>query len=505
MTYIQPLLEPLFIIFIITSGAVLLRRLGYSLSFWLLPLGLLCGMCQFVVINYSQVLLPVTSSPLVTMSVMLSILLVCVIYLYRNSLLPTGKQIYYIQLSLALVAVSILVITELNLVKFHYDSYLYLLTGRYIANNDIGNIISLYAQKRFGSAAIIHSSAESFDRLYLRSITPLLSLTTLSLFPYFLYHGFKEKITAHKARLIIGLVSSLGVVLLVTNHSYLFHSFYINGHMIFASLMLVFIGAGWLIASEADIGDNGKALIILQALAVIVMIATRPEGALVVGVAMLPQVLSKHLTDVHKRLILYSFGVGVLLTQAFLVKISVAQNSFDPASLLEPQRLGFIILGLGSIFSAKLLFSKFAMKNSERLLWLTEFGLWALLGLYYLRGGKATIAIRKALNAFYENFVLGKGDWDALIVGLTLLTLAALVVKSISQRQILRFPVTAFIPLSLIIGVLRGGGYRVGNGDSFNRAILHLVPAATLFILVALLSSYLKSQEKIKPPAKKVN
>jgi hypothetical protein len=51
----------------------------------------------------------------------------------------------------------------------------------------------------------------------------------------------------------------------------------------------------------------------------------------------------------------------------------------------------------------------------------------------------------------------------------------------------LRFPLTSFIPVFVLLAYLRDGGYRVGEGDSLNRMLMQFVPLAVLYVGVALL------------------
>ena len=66
----------------------------------------------------------------------------------------------------------------------------------------------------------------------------------------------------------------------------------------------------------------------------------------------------------------------------------------------------------------------------------------------------------------------------ALVIGVILLTDAP-------YRLLLRFPLTASIPMFLLFAFLRGSPYRVGETDSLNRMLIHIVPLAILFVVSA--------------------
>jgi len=88
--------------------------------------------------------------------------------------------------------------------------------------------------------------------------------------------------------------------------------------------------------------------------------------------------------------------------------------------------------------------------------------------------------------SIYENFIVGQGAWGLSIVFLTMITLLVLIfIKNSDNLTILRFSVTTFVPIMIISAYLRGGAYRIGPGDSFNRMFIQIVPIVILFIILS--------------------
>ena len=64
----------------------------------------------------------------------------------------------------------------------------------------------------------------------------------------------------------------------------------------------------------------------------------------------------------------------------------------------------------------------------------------------------------------------------------------------------LRFPVTSFVPVALLLVYFRGNPYRIGVGNLLNRMWVHIVPLAILFVVAAASSrrwGYPESESKV--------
>ena len=85
-----------------------------------------------------------------------------------------------------------------------------------------------------------------------------------------------------------------------------------------------------------------------------------------------------------------------------------------------------------------------------------------------------------AVDATLRN-VLFDGLWGVSLAVLVLLLLQGAIATALDRVDALLFGVVGFVPLGLVLGLVRGGsGYRVGAGDSLNRMIIHVVPLAVL-------------------------
>ena len=68
---------------------------------------------------------------------------------------------------------------------------------------------------------------------------------------------------------------------------------------------------------------------------------------------------------------------------------------------------------------------------------------------------------------------------------LGLLVFAALVLFPFRDQVHLRYPLTTFVPLALLLAYLREGGYRTSQVDSLVRMVMQFVPLALLLVIAA--------------------
>jgi hypothetical protein len=115
--------------------------------------------------------------------------------------------------------------------------------------------------------------------------------------------------------------------------------------------------------------------------------------------------------------------------------------------------------------------------------------LWTAEGLLWLALLAAAVREPRTLVASVwhtgRNLLAGEGMWGLSLILLGLMVLAALILFRTPHQVFLRFPLTTYLPLVLLLAYLRGGAYRSGESDSLNRMWMHVVPLAVLFVIVA--------------------
>ena len=152
-----------------------------------------------------------------------------------------------------------------------------------------------------------------------------------------------------------------------------------------------------------------------------------------------------------------------------------------------------LCLGIITALAMPLLFSRLFNGISKYILPVVETSLWMVLLAATLYNKKTFIISTIATT---ENIFMGVGFWGYSLIVLGALFVGGLCLSNTPDRVFLRFPVTTFIPLGLILAFLRNAPYRVGAFDSFNRMFLHIVPLAILFVVSSALGARKISPQK---------
>jgi hypothetical protein len=463
-------IEIITIIAMLVGGSALIRVVG--VRGWALPfLGFITGLCTFIIFGMFQAITPLTSNPILTIA-----LTAIVPLLIWGVCVRLGKDVG-ISLRASIIVViafvlAVLLVRESNLVNWHTDSFRYIMTSSLIAGDNYDSVSVNLVTKRMLSVPLIHSPAHLVGEYYLRSVTPLLALSTLGTVAWMLWAGMKRKL--NKKTLTVFVIA--GLLLLATTNRFVFHAFYINGHLLFGVLVLILAGSSWLLAMNKDVPR--KALLTLMAIAIPALVVTRAEASLVAGLALLPLLLSNLVTFRHKAILLGVLGASMVVWQSFSTLIYIREG-VD----VHVYTYGLLIAGIGVLMAIPLLRWKQLTKHSEQLLWLTEGTLWLTVLLLNL---KQPDLLLQSFKSIIQNVLLGSGSWGASFVLLSVLFMGVLLFARMPHQVYLRFAVTTFVPLALLLVLLQEGSYRAGNGDSLNRMWIQVIPLAVVYITAAM-------------------
>jgi hypothetical protein len=100
-----------------------------------------------------------------------------------------------------------------------------------------------------------------------------------------------------------------------------------------------------------------------------------------------------------------------------------------------------------------------------------------------LLGAREPGIVYRSMIATYRNLVRNEGGWgtSASDAGQCYSSSSPSCLPTAEDRALI-FTVATFVPLGLLLALLREGEYRVGPGDSLNRMLLHIVPIAVVAI-----------------------
>ncbi len=358
-----------------------------------------------------------------------------------------------------------------NLVNFTPDSFRYLTTAGLLNGGRLDDASPFLLESRVLAVPAMHAPAGLSGELYLRSVTPLLALSGVLVLVWLVTVGLRTFDGPPSPTLI----AVAAAALLVTTNRFVFHAFYINGHGPLATWLLILGGASWLAVRRAD-EVGGPQLTLLQATVLPAIVLARPDGGVLAGLVLLPLLTAD---GVPARLRWVGLGVlGLTMTawQGFLVSFYRSAGGDVPFSVTA-----LLLVGIGAVLGALSVRRLGTAWLPRRSLGLTELVLWGAAGVaiafdpqVLLDSARATVQ-----NTGWE------GGWGVSLLMLAGLAVAVLMATDVPGRAVLRFPLTAFVPLAILLAYLRGNAYRVGPGDSLNRMLIHLVPMLILFLVAS--------------------
>lgn len=464
--------EFLIIFMIFFGGYILTKTMGIS-GWATMPLGFLTGVLLVVNFGFIQVIAGLPTTPDLTLTAVLVIPLI--FWFLFNPGKNTQEKDTILRFSAIILALLVLFFHEANLVKYHIDSFRYILTSILLAENNFDLASINLLTKRMLSAPLLHAPSRLFGEYYLTSITPLISLSLLGALYWFFSNGTGNSISNGRKYTIAALM----MFLLLSNNRFIWHSFYINDHLFFAVCLTFIVASGWLLASTSRIRQ--KTLTAFIVLSIPALVVTRPEAPLFAALAITPILLSPDVDCKKRAFILGIFGISILLWSGYTAQAYIELGRNVPLSTTGP-----LALGLGALLGIPVLFWRGLTRKRRIVLFSIEIFLW--LSLLFLSIKNPAILIN-SLAATYENIVLGAGSWGFSLVGLGALVVITLIFARNPLLHYLRFPVTASVPLFFLLAYFREGAYRVGHGDSLNRMLIQIVPLAVLFIVSAAASS----------------
>lgn len=459
----------LFTIFSILIGGSLLARSG-GISNWASPaIGFILGTGLMIILGSVQVITQQPTSSVATLLLTIFIPMALWAWYHRKGLAVSFRILpAFLFLSGTFIGVSAL--RTLSLFNLTPDSYRYAQVGALFESGKIASAQPYLLLNRMLAVPLMHAPANLNDNFYLCSITPLLALATVLSLTWFCQKGLKTKKSNHWLSFALPPVAAL---LLLTNQFFVYNAFYVNGHVLYAALLMLICGSSWLYARNADVPKN--ALNIILYFSVPALVLTRPEAALHASLALMPVFVSNKFHLRQKSFLLATLSISIVIWNGFLLSKYLASDQSPPLAVI-----GMFCFGVVLFIAAPLLFSSAFDRISGHILSLTEIALWTTLLV-------ATIIDPEMFSisvfATIENIIMGKGLWGYSLIVLGVLFIGVLILLKSSDQIFFRFPVTTFLPLGLLLAFLRGTPYRIGAIDSLNRMFLHILPITILFIV----------------------
>ncbi len=459
----------------LVGGVTVLRVAG--LRGWpLLPAGFVTGTALYILVGTVQVVSSLTTSPVLTMVVTAVVPgVVWVIAAIRGR--DVGLDPLKAGLALLAVIAAVLVLRVANLLVWHVDSLVYLEMGALLAWGHFDSALNPYLlTARLIGIPLIHAPASLVDDYYLRSAVPLLAAATFAVLVWIFREGTRGLVSRRTALTI----AVAGIVLLVTANRVVYHVFYLNGHLMAGTFVLMIAGAAWVLATRDD--ARRAPLLTMLLMAIPALVVTRPEGAVIVGLALVPLLVGPRVTAGIRVVTLATLGLSMVVWFGF-VHVALSGAGFQSEWSTRLMALGGVAVVLVAVgmWLAPMLRANFAPRVALGILVSVESVLWLALVALTLRDPGLTT---RSVGATLRNQV--QGAWGVTVIGIAVLVVLAMWWLRRPSLMYLRFPITTFVPLVFILAHLRDAAYRVGPTDSLNRMWIQVLPIAVLYVMAAL-------------------
>lgn len=457
------------------GGALVAYLLGMR-SWRAYPFGLIVGLGLAMLVTLVQVAAHLPTTPWVPISVVGGGSVACWALARLRGSVPAPAVRWVLPAMLAIPAF-IAIVRATRQVTWHVDSLVYLKVAALLAHNHYQESTDDYLlTKRLIGVATLHAPASISGDWYLPTITPLIALATLAIVSAVAYSAAAPNFTRLQA---LG-TAGLAIGCLLASSRFWYHALYLNGHLLAGVAALAAAVAAWHLWNDPQ--QSRAAWLAVIAMAMAVMVLTRPEGFLFGVLVIVPMILYPGVPVAAGRIALLSLGATSLVWHGYVVATIVST-----AGEVGMEVVGGIGVGvMACVFAA---FPRLWPPRDVKALGAIEASAWVVLAGLAILNAKI---LSESLRSGYRNIVLGKGGWGLGFTAIALAVVAVAILYRAAGSALLRFAVTMFVPFVLTLAVLRGHAYRIGEGDSLNRMAIQVVPLALAFIAVVIGSGRLR-------------
>lgn len=447
-------------------GGGVLAMMAAGLRGWgIIPWGIAAGLCLQVGTVFLQVLTPLPGHPALTLAVVGGGPLAW--YLVRRRTRPLAAVRPWVAVGTAAGLAALVAFNRaFDTFAYHVDSLEYLGAGALVADDRYADYASVDTlDKRLLGVTALHLPARLAGEFALESVTPLVALAIIGLVGWALYTRASRDLGAKTGWFFAG----LSAIALVTMNRFLFNAVYLNGHLLTALALLMVAVAGWL-ALNRD--PESRPALVAAAFALVAIVVTRPEGALLGALALVPVIASPIVEASIRRALLRTLGASVIAWYGFV--------TIDKASRDIPLGTSGLmaLTGVAALTASFVVGWRWLDARSRAIPYVAELGIWLVLLVFTLR---APSILRESVRALWFNVMGPVGSWGVSFGIVVLLVVVAAASRPGESFGPLRLAVTTFLPVMFVLAFARGSAYRVGMADSLNRMIIEVVPLAVLF------------------------
>lgn len=364
----------------------------------------------------------------------------------------------------------VVVVTNLvTLPQASNDTVDYLTTAAVLERlGDLSTITSIQLLKRQLGAPLLQTVGSLTGNGYGNFLVPLIGLATLGLTAWFL-HGVLVRVglnPKHRRRVVVS-----SVVFLLVSNRFLHGLFYINGHMLFAGLLLGAVSLCWFALEDRSPSNIAVAGLFLAAL-----VPLRAEAVMVAIVFLIPILVSG--IDQRARWVLIGPFVAASIVWYGLVLPSYVDSS--DLTLTGPVFANLIGAAMLTALVAALGVPTWH-KYHRWLPWMVGGG---VIGFVALAAVSDSYLVTRTLSMTARNIV-HFGLWGSLVLVLAILVGLSMWAVRLPNQGVWVYALPTYAALVIALAYIRDAPYRLGWGDSGNRMWLHVIPIAVVAVFAA--------------------
>lgn len=370
--------------------------------------------------------------------------------------------------SLALVATVAVLALSFPAARVSTDSYHYLISAAALVRTGaLEGVSDFYVVTRLLATPLIHTVSVT-GRGYAAVWTPLLAISMFLTLGWLAVTGLRMIGVARKWQWLI-LVATFAFTL--TTNRILFQISYINGHMLFAGLLLIGVGMGWLAVCQKQWN-----LLLPVSLVFAALVTVRAESVIVVVLFLVPFLAFGAIPFMWRWVILLPTVAATLVWDAWMLPNEVSVPSLD---LLKGP-----LANVGLVIGMTVLVGLSGIRVLERYVrwvpWIMVPAVGVILvGLAWLE----PVILVDSLVAMASGIVL-EWYWGTFWILVPPLFVGALVVGFRDDRYF-GFGLAGFILALPSFAYLRDIAFVATRGDSANRMLMHVAPLFLLMIVLA--------------------
>jgi hypothetical protein len=396
--------------------------------------------------------------------------LIVVLVWGRSPHTPATTMFATIGIVVGVCAAVAVLLQNVHVTRLTADSVRYLTTAD--ALETFGSLEGVNAwdlRMRQLGTPLLHTGGVGSGLGYLASITALLAASGLVTAGWVAWEGFMMWGTPTRWRwLLLGATAAL----LISTNRWLYHAFYINGHMAIGTFLMVGVGATWVAARRGR-----WVLLIPAAVAFAALPFWRPE-ATVTGAVFLVPLLS---------VVAIPVGLRWALAAPFLASTVLWHGIAYPSRALDGD-LGVFGPVYGNLFVAAGIVALLAVASVAPVRRLVVYAPWVMLaglaGYIGLSAASDPETLEASLAATGSNLAVS-GLWGVYWWMVPLFIVGALLVVRFRLQSMWTMSMFGYALALLAFVYLREGEYRVGTGDSGSRMLVHAAFVVMVYVVLA--------------------